>query len=121
LATTVRDESGKIIGYQSSVFDITERRLAEDALHKSRKEFKSYFDSGSIGLSVTGPDKTWREINQRLCEMFGYTKEELIGLTWDSLTHPDDLDLNLNFFQQALDGKIDHYEIDKRFIKKMAA
>lgn len=112
------DKNKQPVRLKGTINDITERKLAEDALHKSRKEFKSYFDSGSIGLSVTGPDKTWREINQRLCEMFGYTKEELIGLTWDSLTHPDDLDLNLNFFQQALDGKIDHYEIDKRFIKK---
>ena len=98
--------------------DITERKLAEDALRRSRKEFQNYFDSNSIGLSVTAPDKTWIEVNQRLCKIFGYSKEELIGLTWVDLSHPDDLSANLALFQQAMDGKIDNYELDKRFIRK---
>ncbi len=108
----------KISGRVWSFRDITKRKQTEEALRKSRKEFKSYFDSGSIGLSVTAPDKTWIEINQRLCEMLGYSKEELSGLTWDSITYPEDLAENLKLFQQALEGKIDNYETDKRFIRK---
>lgn len=98
--------------------DITIRKQAEEALHVSRKQFQNYFESSSVGLSVTTPDKKWIEVNQRLCKILGYTKDELTGLTWFELTHPDDLYENLKLFEQAIDGRIDNYEIDKRFIKK---
>lgn len=103
---------------QCNIRDITDSARAEEALQTSRKEFQAYFDSGSVGLSVTAADKTWIEVNQRLCKMLGYTKEELIGLSWNELSHPADLASNLKLFQQALDGKIDNYELDKRFIRK---
>jgi PAS domain S-box-containing protein len=103
---------------QCNIRDITDSAHAEEALQTSRKEFQAYFDSGSVGLSVTAADKTWIEVNQRLCKMLGYTKEELIGLSWNELSHPADLVSNLKLFQQALDGKIDNYELDKRFIRK---
>ncbi len=103
---------------QCNIRDITDSARAEEALQRSRKEFQDYFDSGSVGLSVTAPDKSWSEVNQRLCKMLGYTREELLNLTWIELSHPDELTANLKLFQQALDGKIDNYELDKRFIRK---
>jgi len=109
-------DSKKVI--QCNIRDITESARTEEELQRSRKEFQAYFDLGSVGLSVTAADKTWIEVNQRLCKMLGYNKEELIGLTWIELTHPDELSANLKLFQEALDGKIDNYEIDKRFIRK---
>jgi PAS domain S-box-containing protein len=105
----------KIIG---SMRDISERKKAEDALTKSKKEFQNYFESSAVGLSVTLPDKKFIEVNQRLCNMVGYTKEELIGMTWMELSHPDDLSRNIELFQQSLDGKIDNYDLEKRFICK---
>jgi PAS domain S-box-containing protein len=109
-------EGKKVI--QCNIRDITNSARAEEALQRSRKEFQDYFDSGSVGLSVTAPDKTWIEVNQRLCKMLGYTREELLNLTWSELSHPDDLTTNLKLFQQAINGKIDNYEIDKRLIRK---
>ena len=103
---------------QCNIRDITDSARTEEALERSRKEFQAYFDSGSVGLSVTAPDKTWIEVNQRLCKMLGYTREELLNLTWFDLSHPDELTANLKLFQQVLDGKIDNYELDKRFIRK---
>jgi PAS domain S-box-containing protein len=98
--------------------DITERKTTELALLKSRKEFQSYFDSSSIGLSVTDPDKTWIEVNQRLCDMLGYARNELAGHTWIEFSHPDDVDKNNKLFHAALNGEIDKFELDKRFIRK---
>jgi two-component system sensor histidine kinase UhpB len=98
--------------------DITERIKMEDALRKSRKEFQTYFDSNTVGLSVTGADRSWIEVNQQLCEMLGYTKAELIDHNWLQLTHPEDIPYNLKLFNQALDGEIDNYQIDKRFFRK---
>jgi PAS domain S-box-containing protein len=98
--------------------DITDRMKAEEALRNSQQQFQSYFNSSAVGLSVTTTDKKWIEVNQHLCDLLGYTKEELLGRTWDELTHPDDIAANLNLFQRALDGEIDSYEMDKRFIHK---
>ena len=98
--------------------DISSQKIIEQKLHESRQEFQSYFEAGAVGMSVTSPDKKWIEVNQRLCQMFGYTREELTGLSWVELSHPDDLPSNLEIFQRAVNGEIDHYEIDKRFIRK---
>lgn len=98
--------------------DVTRLKHTEEALNQSRKEFKSYFKNGSVGMSVSSPGKGWIELNQKFCQMLGYSKEELIGINWMDLSHPDDLQANLDLFNQALEGKIDSYQMDKRFIRK---
>lgn len=89
-----------------------------EALRKSREEFHSYFETGSIGMAVTSPEKEWLEVNDHLCLMLGYTKKELSHLTWTELTHPDDLNLDLELFNQVLAGKRNRYELEKKFIRK---
>ncbi len=98
--------------------DISERKHIDDTLRKNRREFQSYFDAGSVGLSVTAPDGTWIEVNQCFCQMLGYSKDELVGLSWAEISHPDDLPKNQELFRQAINGKIDHYQLDKRFLRK---
>lgn len=101
-----------------SMVDITAAKQTEKDLWQSRQEFQSYFESGSIGMSVSSPDKGWIELNQQFCKMLGYTKNELLGINWMDLSHPDDLPANLDLYQQALDGKLDRYQMNKRFIRK---
>ncbi len=101
-----------------SIQDITAQKLLETELRKSRQEFKHYFEAGAVGMSVSTAEKKWIEVNQRLCQMLGFTREELLGLTWADVSHPGDLDANLDLFQQVIDGKIDSYELDKRFKRK---
>ncbi|MGE0084535.1 MAG: transporter substrate-binding domain-containing protein [Desulfococcaceae bacterium] len=98
--------------------DITDRKRAEDALAASRAEFRSYFNMSTVGMGVTSPEKGWIEVNDRLISMLGYSKEEMAFLTWDKLTHPDDLDADLQMFSKVLSGELDSYELDKRFIRK---
>jgi two-component system, NarL family, sensor histidine kinase UhpB len=94
------------------------RQKTEESLRRSRKEFQDYFNSASVGLSVTAPDKTLIEVNQRMCQIFGYKKEEIIGLSWEQISHPDDLYENQELFRRVLNGEIDNYELDKRFLRK---
>lgn len=101
-----------------TMVDITALKQTEDALILSRQEFQGYFENGSVGMSVSSPGKGWIELNQRFCQMLGYTKDELIGINWMDLSHPDDLAANLYLYQQAIDGKLDKYQMDKRFIRK---
>lgn len=98
--------------------DVTERLRAETALSQSRKEFQNYFENSATGMAVSSVDKKWIKVNQKLCQMLGYTKDELIGMKWEDISYPEDLEQNLDLFQQAVNGKIDKYEMDKRFIRK---
>lgn len=118
LTHIVYDDAGNIVEYRNVARDITERKVVEEELRISREEFKAYFNSSSVGLSVTAHDKSWIEVNQKLCDMMGYTKEELINVTWVSLTHPDDIAVNIELFNKATEGKIDSYSLDKRFVRK---
>ena len=101
-----------------SMVDITAAKQIEKDLWQSRQEFQNYFESGSIGMSVSSPDKDWIELNQQFCKMLGYAKNELLRINWMDLSHPDDLRANLDLYQQALDGKLDRYQMNKRFIRK---
>jgi len=102
----------------SIVRDITEHKQAEQELRESQEDFQRYFDMGTVGMCVTSPEKGWIEVNDRLCQMLGYSRDELHKITWAELTHPDDLYADLDLFDQVLAGKRDAYQLDKRFIQK---
>ncbi len=90
----------------------------EEALRDSEARFRSYFNLSGAGIAITSPETGWIEANETLCRMLGYDREELTRTTWTSLTHPEDLDIDLAQFNRVLAGDIDGYSIDKRFIRK---
>jgi PAS domain S-box-containing protein/putative nucleotidyltransferase with HDIG domain len=98
--------------------DISERKRAENALRKSEARFRRYFELPLVGIAITSPKKGWLEGNGRLLDILGYSWEELKDLTWSELTHPEDLDADVEQFNRVLAGEIDSYALDKRFIRK---
>ena len=93
-------------------------RAANKELMASEQRFRKYFEQSLIGMTITSTEKGWIEINDVLCEMLGYTKEELHEMTWVELTHPDDLEADLSQFNRMLANEIDSYMLEKRFIHK---
>jgi diguanylate cyclase (GGDEF)-like protein/PAS domain S-box-containing protein len=87
-----------------------------EALHKSEHLYRTFFERSMIGMAVASQDKIWIEVNNRLCEMLGYSREELIGMTWVKITHKEDLAEQEIKFNKILKGEADEYEMDKRFI-----
>ena len=69
-------------------------------------------------MAVTSVDKRWLEVNDRLCEILGYPREELLRSKWDDLTHPEDLEPNSQLFRRLLAGEIEHFTLDKRFVRR---
>ena len=69
-------------------------------------------------MAVTSLEKGWVDVNQKLCEILGYPKEELIKLSWAEITYPDDLKADEAEFERVLAGEIEGYSMDKRFIRK---
>ena len=105
----------------SIVHDITDRIRAEAAQKASEERMRLFFERQAVGTAITSPDKGWLQVNDRLCRMLGYRRDELSGLTWAALTHPDDLAADEAQFVRMLGGEIDDYALEKRFIRKDGA
>ena len=84
----------------------------------NEEQFHKYFNLGLIGMAITSPEKGWLSVNDKLCEILGYTREELFNLTWAEITYPNDLEIDIEQFNRVLEGEIEGYTIDKRFINK---
>jgi PAS domain S-box-containing protein len=95
-----------------------ERKRTAEALGKSEERFRNYFKLQSIGIAITSPDKRWTEVNDKLCQILGYPRAELLQKRWTELTHTDDLSGNLELFNRAIAGELDDFALNKRFICK---
>ncbi|MEG4456638.1 PAS domain S-box protein [Microcoleus sp. N9_A1] len=103
-----------------------ERQNSQDALRKSEEKYRSVVENSLIGIAIIAPiidpamgeNCNWIEVNDALCNLLGYEREELLQKHWLELAHPDDLSSNIEQFSQILDGTSDGYICDKRWFRK---
>jgi PAS domain S-box-containing protein len=98
--------------------DITELKQVEEALRESEQRFRETFNQAAVGIAHVGTEGQWLLVNQKICDIVGYTHEELLAQTLQDITHPDDLDADLEFVHQMLAGEIQTYSMEKRYIHK---
>ncbi len=79
---------------------------------------RAIFDNAAVGIAVVNLDGSWRYVNARLCEMIGYSREELFQIPFPNITHPDDLEVDLAQFELQVCGQIRMYTMEKRYICK---
>ena len=96
----------------------SEWKEEKERLRKNEARFRSYFNMPLFGVAITSPEKEWIQVNDRICSIMGYSRDEIVRMTWTEITHPDDLAADLEQFGRVLSGQIDHYSMDKRFIRK---
>lgn len=82
------------------------------------KLFQSAFKFSSIGMAIVSTTGQWLMVNSSLCSMLGYSEEELSKITFQKITHPDDLEQDMMLVQQLLDGKMLTYQMEKRYIHR---
>lgn len=99
--------------------DISDRKLAEEALRQSEERFRSAFDYAAIGMALLATDGKFLKVNQSVCEILGYSHPELRSKFFQELTYPEDLDLNLQYVAQILAGEIRSFQIEKRYFHKL--
>ena len=98
--------------------NITERRRAEEALRASEEQFRATFDTAAIGIVQVGLDNRWLRVNPAMCALAGYSAEELTGMAFTALMHPEDVDHTLLQVQRLKAGEITSYRIDKRMVHR---
>lgn len=96
--------------------DLAETMTAD--LRESEERFRVIFDQAPSGIGVTDPRGYFIQANERLAEILGYMEEELVGRTFQEMTHPEDLEINLVLRNDLIDGKISKYALQKRYIRK---
>jgi PAS domain S-box-containing protein len=116
--TAIFDSAGRVCEYQSVGRDVTEQKLAEDSLERSERLFREFFNMPLVGAAITTPTKGWLAVNEKLCAILGYPKDELVRMTWSELTHPDDLAADVAQFDRVMAGELDGYVMEKRYIRK---
>jgi PAS domain S-box-containing protein len=102
----------------SSIVDISERKLAEERLRESEERFRAIFYQAAVGMSQTSIDGEWMLLNDQLCEILGYSRDELVGKKFYDFTHPDDREASLAAVRKLLAGEISSSLIEKRYIRK---
>ena len=112
-AKAVRDARGKMLYYDGTVEDITDRKKVEEALRESEDKFKYVFDHSVAGKSITFPSGEIH-VNKAFCEMTGYSPEELANSKWQDISHPDDIKITTDELQFLISGE----KISTRFIKR---
>ncbi|MHA7831702.1 MAG: PAS domain-containing sensor histidine kinase [Flagellimonas sp.] len=117
-ATIIRDIDGnplKMIGINE---DITELKTTQLQLVKSEESLQGALENSSIGMALVGKDGGFMNVNQSLCNSLGYTKEELVSLKFQDITHPEDLEIDLALLRELIQGKRSTYQIEKRYFHK---
>jgi PAS domain S-box-containing protein len=116
--TPLYDQGGRIYGILGIYSDITIQKTMEIKLRESEERFRNAFEHAAVGIVQVGPDRRFLHINPRMCEILGYSEEELLARTFDEITYPDDLPICRENAVNMLDGKQDIFTTEKRYIRK---
>jgi PAS domain S-box-containing protein len=101
---------------QAALRLIEERKRAEADLHAVEARFRSFFEHAPIGEAIVSVDGRFLQVNDALCRIVGYSQTELLAKTFQDLTHPDDLDTDLELVSQTLAGEMRDYQLEKRYL-----
>jgi len=104
-----------VAGGVAVLFDITARRWADELARRPQGDFAEVFERAPVGTGLLDLDGRWLLVNRALCEITGYTVDELIGKRFDGIAHPDDASNDLELRQQLLAGEIPAFQIEKRY------
>jgi PAS domain S-box-containing protein len=117
-AIPLRGKNGLTIGAIAINVDITERKKITEQLALSESTFRSAFDHSAIGMALVLPDGKFLRVNKELCKMTGYPEAELLALSFQDITYPGDLEQDMSYLRQTLNGTIDSYQMEKRYFHK---
>lgn len=114
----IRDAEGAVVATLTTATDVTELRRTDEALRESEARFRALVEHAAIGKALVDLDGRFRHVNPALCRITGYTREELLGLSFQEITHPDDLDADIAQLRRLERGEVPSYRTEKRYFHK---
>ena len=117
-AEPVEGESGEHVSGVHIVRDITEEKQTEQALRESEERFRSVYESAAVGIAIVDPAGVILGTNPACERMLGYPEDGCRGLSFEDLLRPDDTDKTKTFFTEMVEGRRDHYRMEKRYRRR---
>lgn len=117
-ASPLFDSQGNYVANLALHTDITQRKKSEEDLYKIEERFRSAFEKGAIAMLLTSLEGKFLKVNKAFCQLTGYSEQELTSMSFREITHPDDLDLNIDGLNKLRNGEIPTFRMVKRYIRK---
>ena len=117
-AVIIRNDEGKAVRLIGTVQDITKEKRLKDELKQSEEQFKGAFQYSAVGIALVNLEGYYIEINERLCEILGYSNAEMKAMKFHDITYYKDLNKYLMNIKKLHSGEITHFNKEKRFIHK---
>ncbi|QLE44124.1 PAS domain S-box protein [Nostoc sp. C052] len=114
----VNNAMGETVGIGIILADVTAAKQTEVALREGEEKFRAMFDQAAVGITLVALDGRFIQVNPALCEITGYSHEELIQMNFQEITHPDDLAVDWENARRVLAKEISGYSLEKRYIRK---
>ena len=121
----LRNSKGELVGAVNCFLDITERKRVDEALENSRRRalereqlLAATYEHAAIGISEISPDGTFLRVNEAICAISGYSREEHLKLNLFHHTHSEDIDPDQEAFRKQVSGNLEFYSIEKRIVRK---
>jgi PAS domain S-box-containing protein len=118
-------EGDEVVAIQAIAVDVTtqvrSRRQAEEMaerLEDNERRLRATFENAAVGIAHVAPDGRWLRFNERMRSILGYPREELGHMTFQDVTHPDDLERDVSLAEAVLRGELESYQLEKRYIRK---
>ena len=117
-AFPIKDQAGEVYRVAGLAEDITERKQAQEALRESEERFRGTFENAAVGIAHVDAEGRFLRVNGKLCDIVGYTREELLVRTFRDVTHPEDLAASLEHFHSLMRGELPSFSLEKRYLRK---
>ncbi|MFC1829097.1 sigma 54-interacting transcriptional regulator [Thermodesulfobacteriota bacterium] len=114
----IKDENGITTQAVEHARDITQRKMIEKSLWNTEERFRHAFEDANVGMCLVDPEGRFLKVNNRMCEIFGYTQKELESMVVNDITHPDYMDVSPRFIRRASSGEITSTEFEKQYYHK---
>src|SRR5271157_6158748 len=110
-AFPIKDHAGEVSRVAGLAEDITERKQTQEALCESEERFRGTFENAAVGIAHVDAEGRFLLVNEKLCDIIGHTREELLAKGFQDITHPEDLATSLEKFHSLVRGELPSYSL----------
>jgi PAS domain S-box-containing protein len=114
----IYDPGGNLLGLVGVSRDVTERRLKDDVIRENEARFRGAFENAAVGASMIDMRGQFIKVNRRLCQILGYSEDELLSKTFSEITHPEDVRIGVDALTKQMAGEADALSFEKRYIHR---